>query len=103
MDRESWESDEDWEDWTDDDQREDDCDHVDDIELDVCTGRFECSCGHSWYATEQEFAVELDRQAQYYKWAERENRRQWWRDQFNRLSFWRRRSLTTVNDDEIPF
>lgn len=80
------------------------CDHTDEVELDVCTGRFECSCGHTWYATAQEIDAELDRQARYHEWAERESRRQWWRDQIDRLAFWRRwRKPAPVNDDDIPF
>lgn len=81
-----------------------DCDH-EEREIDVCTGRTECQgCGRSWYVSNDEVNAELDRQASYHEWEQRENRRQWWRDQIDRLAFWRRLCQPTkVNDDDMPF
>jgi hypothetical protein len=94
--------------WCDDDDYDprEDCDH-EESEIDVCTGRAECPCcGKSWYVSREEVNAELDRQARWHEWAERENRRQWWRDQFDRFAFWRRwrrNKPAPIIDDEIPF
>lgn len=81
-----------------------DCDH-EEREIDVCTGRAECqSCGKSWYVSNDEVNAELDRQASYHEWEQRESRRQWWRDQIYRITFWRRwRKPAKFDDDNLPF
>lgn len=99
----------------DDDYEDDPCDH-DEYEVDILDGRCWCDrCGHRWYATDEQVEREIERQAAYTEYEERENRKQWWRDRFdfilypiNRLRWklqhlrwhWQRKP---VLDDDIPF
>lgn len=91
---------------------EDYCEHSD-YEVDILSGRAECSrCPHSWYLTDEEISAEIDRQARHQEDVEREERREFWR----RLTYpirwfifrvleriWPRKSLSVLTDDEIPF
>lgn len=98
----------------DDYEDEDPCDH-DDYEIDILDGRCRCMCGHSWYASNEQVEAEIERQAAYDEYLERENRRQWWRDLFapitdpiNSLRWklrrvgWRWKRVSAI-DDDIPF
>lgn len=98
-----------------DDVPQDECDH-DAYEIDILTGRAECSfCPHSWYLTSEEIEREIERQASYHEDCEREERRQWWRDllwpirrlihrTIERFRIWRAGlTFREAEDDEIPF
>lgn len=84
---------------------EDPCDH-DDYDVDIVTGRASCSrCCESWYVSDDEVRRQVELEAAYHEWEDRENRWQWWRDLWDRIrSIWpRRKQPRFVSDDEIPF
>jgi hypothetical protein len=92
-----------------------DCDH-DRADLDILDGRWRCTCGEAWNATEEEIRAEIDREIEYAVYEARENRRQWRRDFFAQITLpirwpifrllekiWPRKSVSVLLDDEIPF
>jgi hypothetical protein len=95
---------------------DDPCEH-DEYEVDIVSGRCECSrCPETWSATGVQIEHEIERQRAYYEYEERENRRQWWRDLVSpifrpwralkdRIHIWRlgRNFEQSIGDDEIPF
>lgn len=92
-------------DWQPDDP--DPCGH-DDYEVDILDGRCRCSCGHSWYATEDQISRQIEFHREYAELEEREHRRQWWRDLYYKITIplrpfrrWRARRL--YGDDDLPF
>lgn len=99
----------------DEDPDSDECDHAD-YEIDVLSGRAECcDCPHSWHATDEQISAEVERQAKWDAWAEREERRILWRERFafildpidrirRRYEEWKtRRQFPERADDDIPF
>ena len=92
------------------------CEH-EDYDIDVCTGRASCNCcDHRWYMTGEEIDAELDRQATYHedceRWERQQRRREFWRKLtlpirwpiFRLLDkIWPRKSLSVLDDSEIPF
>ena len=93
-------------DWDDDDvgRDDDDCGH-EDADLDILEGRFQCSCGYRWWASEVDVLREIEHQRAYAEYEERENRRQWWRDIWALVKSMlpHRRPEMPVDDDQIPF
>lgn len=96
----------------DDHDQERDCCH-EEYEADILTGRAICYlCGHAWWQTTEEIEREIELQARYQEDMDRENRRQWWLDKTYPIRMflhrvimrvWRRKSLSVLTDDEIPF
>lgn len=94
---------------------EDYCEHGH-YSIDILSGRAECDqCPHSWYVSDDEIRREIERQASYDEYLERENSRQWWRDLFapildpiNSIRWklrrlrWSWKRAPTI-DDDIPF
>ncbi len=80
------------------------CDH-EEYDIDILDGRCRCSCGHSWYASNEEINAQLELQADYQEEMDLENRRQWWRDLWSKISrvFHLFRQPIKSNDDDIPF
>jgi hypothetical protein len=60
------------------DEDEDQCDHTD-AEVDILDWEFRCTCGHHWPASADQVNAEIEHQAAYLEYMEREERRQWWR------------------------
>lgn len=73
----------DWDDEPYDDDLPDECDH-DDYEVDILSGRAECSrCPHTWYLTIDDVEREIDRIREYDAWQVEQYRRDelsehWW-------------------------
>lgn len=98
------------------DHYEDDfCDH-DDRDIDVLSGRWSCwRCGEAGWASSQQIQAQIEHQAAYAEYEERENRRQWWRDLpwtitrpirvlRERFRIWRSGlTFREAEDDEITF
>jgi len=87
-----------------DDGPDDPCDH-EEYEIDILTGRAECSyCPHSWYATSGQIAAEIEHHRQYAEWEAREHRRERIVSFFapiTGLVSWARKLF--VATDELPF
>lgn len=97
-----------------DDEYDDPCDH-DDYDVDILEGRARCHrCGESWYCSDEEVLRQIDHEAAYAAWEEKENRRQWW----DNLRYSIRHPLRVIHwqmqkrgwfqphvmtDDDIPF
>jgi hypothetical protein len=99
----------------DDEEEQYECDHFD-YDIDILSGRAECcDCPHSWHATNEQISAEIERQAKWDAWAEREERRIRWRERFafildpidrlrRRFMEWRaRREFPEHANDDIPF
>jgi hypothetical protein len=101
-----------------DDEYDDPCDH-EDYQVDILEGRARCDrCGESWYCSDEEVLRQIEHEAAYAAWEEKENRRQWWSDALyavrhplaaihwelqKRQWFGMRIGKREPSDDDIPF
>lgn len=98
----------------DDEYEDEPCAH-EDYDIDILEGRARCNrCSESWHCSEEEVLRQIDHEAAYFAWEEKENRRQWWSDllysfrhplqaihwQMQKRGWFRPRVMT---DDDIPF
>jgi hypothetical protein len=89
----------------DDEYDDDPCWH-EEVKVDILNGRAHCDrCGESWYASDADIQAQIEHEIAYQA-AEAEWNR--WR-RWNEFKDWlwslipRRRTVTVMNDDDIPF